>query len=365
MPRPARICIAACRRSGQLGKRAGVVLNPATPAEAIENVLDDVDLVLVMTVNPGFGGQAFIAAALPKIEACANNLPGGPSISKSTAASPRKRRRWWCAPAPTPWWRGRPPSAAGPPPMPAISPRSDRPRSRPGPHETPWRLVALGLAWPGLASAPAQAEGDQAHLAIIGFAIDGSAFAFEQFGFRNNHTFPFSELSIIETGSGKFYAGMPFQSAIAVRGAVLQSARRMTYAAARPVLDQRAIKEPGVVAGRATGDPNDPAAQALSFEMPTLGPVTIKIDATAVKSVGCEAADMKIKALALRLVDAKDVLIRNLFLGRARRPTGSARLATGWRRSAISQGRTSRRSWRSSSASTGRRSAASTGATWA
>ena len=45
------------------------------------------------------------------------------------------------------------------------------------------------------------------------------------------------------------------------------------------MLDQRAIKEPGVVAGRATGDPNDPAAQSLSFEMPTLGPVTIKIDA--------------------------------------------------------------------------------------
>src|SRR6185312_11031851 len=41
-----------------LGKRAGVALNPATPAEAIDYVLDLVDLVLVMTVNPGFGGQA-------------------------------------------------------------------------------------------------------------------------------------------------------------------------------------------------------------------------------------------------------------------------------------------------------------------
>ena len=184
----------------------------------------------------------------------------------------------------------------------------------------PWRLVALGLALSGLAPAPAQAEGDQAHLAIIGFAKDGSAFAFEQFGFRNNHTFPFSELSVIETDTGKFFAGMPFQSAIAVRGAVLQSARRMTYAAARSVLNQRAIKEPGVVAGRATGDPNDPAAQSLSFEMPTLGPVMVKIEATAVKSVGCEAADVKIKALALRLVDGKDALIRNLFLEKSPPP---------------------------------------------
>jgi len=50
-----------------LGCRAGVALNPATPAEAIEHVLDGVDLVCVMTVNPGFGGQGFIEAVLPKI----------------------------------------------------------------------------------------------------------------------------------------------------------------------------------------------------------------------------------------------------------------------------------------------------------
>jgi ribulose-phosphate 3-epimerase len=50
-----------------LGKRAGVALNPATPVAAIETVLDRIDLVLVMTVNPGFGGQAFIPAMLPKI----------------------------------------------------------------------------------------------------------------------------------------------------------------------------------------------------------------------------------------------------------------------------------------------------------
>jgi ribulose-phosphate 3-epimerase len=55
------------RRIRELGAKAGVAFNPSTPAEAVEWVLDDVDLVLVMTVNPGFGGQAFQAAQLRKI----------------------------------------------------------------------------------------------------------------------------------------------------------------------------------------------------------------------------------------------------------------------------------------------------------
>jgi ribulose-phosphate 3-epimerase len=50
-----------------LGKKAGVVINPATPAAVLEEILPDVDLVLVMTVNPGFGGQEFIHGTLPKI----------------------------------------------------------------------------------------------------------------------------------------------------------------------------------------------------------------------------------------------------------------------------------------------------------
>lgn len=50
-----------------MGKRAGVSLNPATPASAIVHVLDRIDLVLVMSVNPGFGGQAFIPAMIDKI----------------------------------------------------------------------------------------------------------------------------------------------------------------------------------------------------------------------------------------------------------------------------------------------------------
>jgi len=52
-----------------LGKKAGVVLNPGTPVEVLDNLMDLVDLVLVMSVNPGFGGQSFIASQLTKVEA--------------------------------------------------------------------------------------------------------------------------------------------------------------------------------------------------------------------------------------------------------------------------------------------------------
>ena len=54
-------------RIGELGASAGVALSPATPASAVEHVLDLVDLVLVMTVNPGFGGQAYLPTMEPKI----------------------------------------------------------------------------------------------------------------------------------------------------------------------------------------------------------------------------------------------------------------------------------------------------------
>ncbi len=49
------------------GVKAGVVLNPATPAEALKHIIQDIDMVLLMTVNPGFGGQKFISSVLPKI----------------------------------------------------------------------------------------------------------------------------------------------------------------------------------------------------------------------------------------------------------------------------------------------------------
>jgi len=52
-----------------LGKKAGYVLNPGTPVEVLDSVFDLLDLVLIMTVNPGFGGQAFLSSQLPKIAA--------------------------------------------------------------------------------------------------------------------------------------------------------------------------------------------------------------------------------------------------------------------------------------------------------
>jgi ribulose-phosphate 3-epimerase len=58
-----------------LGKKVGVTLNPATPLSVIENVIDDIDLILIMSVNPGFGGQKFIPAMAAKI-AAAKSLIG-------------------------------------------------------------------------------------------------------------------------------------------------------------------------------------------------------------------------------------------------------------------------------------------------
>lgn len=57
------------QRIKALGKLAGVSLNPATPAKMLDYLIDDIDLVLVMSVNPGFGGQSFITSQLKKIEA--------------------------------------------------------------------------------------------------------------------------------------------------------------------------------------------------------------------------------------------------------------------------------------------------------
>jgi len=62
------------QRIKALGKKAGVSLNPATPADSLDYVLEEIDLVLVMTVNPGFGGQKFIPSQLRKIEAIANRI---------------------------------------------------------------------------------------------------------------------------------------------------------------------------------------------------------------------------------------------------------------------------------------------------
>ena len=62
------------QRIKALGKKAGVSLNPATPAKALDYVLEEIDLVLVMSVNPGFGGQQFITSQLKKIDAVASRV---------------------------------------------------------------------------------------------------------------------------------------------------------------------------------------------------------------------------------------------------------------------------------------------------
>jgi ribulose-phosphate 3-epimerase len=58
----------------KLGRRAGVVLNPGTPIDALDNLMDLVDLILIMSVNPGFGGQSFIESQLNKIEAARQRI---------------------------------------------------------------------------------------------------------------------------------------------------------------------------------------------------------------------------------------------------------------------------------------------------
>lgn len=63
----------------KLGKKAGVSLNPATPLALLEEILPDIDLLLIMTVNPGFGGQQFIPNMLPKITKAANLLSALPN----------------------------------------------------------------------------------------------------------------------------------------------------------------------------------------------------------------------------------------------------------------------------------------------
>jgi ribulose-phosphate 3-epimerase len=59
-----------------LGKRAGVVINPHTPEDGLRYVLDDIDLILVMSVNPGFGGQSFLPLVLPKLRNIARMIEG-------------------------------------------------------------------------------------------------------------------------------------------------------------------------------------------------------------------------------------------------------------------------------------------------
>ena len=65
------------KRIRELGAKAGVAFNPSTPPEAIEWMLDEIDLVLVMSINPGFGGQSFMDSQLKKIERLRQMIDAG------------------------------------------------------------------------------------------------------------------------------------------------------------------------------------------------------------------------------------------------------------------------------------------------
>ncbi len=88
----------------RLGMRAGLALNPATPLNVCEYVLDDTDMILLMSVNPGFGGQSFIPATYEKSVRSAKCSAAGNAISKSTEASRLKIRKNSAKPALMSWF---------------------------------------------------------------------------------------------------------------------------------------------------------------------------------------------------------------------------------------------------------------------
>ena len=82
----------------KLGCRAGVAINPSTPPEALDEVLDDLDIVLVMSVNPGFGGQSFIPHSESKIQRVRQMLDARRSradLSVDGGVDPHDDRRGW------------------------------------------------------------------------------------------------------------------------------------------------------------------------------------------------------------------------------------------------------------------------------
>ena len=110
---------------GNLGKKAGVVLNPGTPVEALDYILEDVDLVLVMSVNPGFGGQSFIHSQLRKVEAIRKRIDalGKPIHLEVDGGVNAERHGCASMPGPMFWSPARPPSRAVRSNMPQTSPR--------------------------------------------------------------------------------------------------------------------------------------------------------------------------------------------------------------------------------------------------
>lgn len=87
-----------------LGKKAGVALNPATPEAVIEYVLDRLDLILIMTVNPGFGGQAFIPGIVDKVRRVKALIGDRPIRIEIDGGVSPETAPWSHRPAPMCWW---------------------------------------------------------------------------------------------------------------------------------------------------------------------------------------------------------------------------------------------------------------------
>ena len=145
-----------------LGKKAGVSLTPQTPESAIAYVLDRLDLILVMSVNPGFGGQAFIPAMLEKIRRVRAMIGARPIHLEVDGGVTPDNAGACAAPAPTCWWPAPPPSRAAstePTSPPSARGREGAPGTRElAEHDEP-DCHAAGLV-PGIqASASAEACG--------------------------------------------------------------------------------------------------------------------------------------------------------------------------------------------------------------
>ncbi len=113
-----------------LGAKAGVALNPATPVSALEEIAGDVDYVLVMTVNPGFGGQTFIPRSESKVRAVRDLLRREGSrapIEVDGGIDVQRHRASW-PPGPTSWWPATPYSARPTPSAPSATCAQRRPR---------------------------------------------------------------------------------------------------------------------------------------------------------------------------------------------------------------------------------------------
>ena len=117
------ICTAPCTSSRASARRRASRSIPATPVSALEQIAGDLDYVLVMTVNPGFGGQTFIPRSESKVRAVRELLrrEGSPRPSRSTAASTRAPRRGSSRPEPTSWSPATPCSGRAIPSAPSAS----------------------------------------------------------------------------------------------------------------------------------------------------------------------------------------------------------------------------------------------------